>query len=262
VQERIDLVNRIKESLKKGEVTLGGWVTIGHPDIAEIMANAGFDWLVFDTEHAPLDLETVQNQLQAISGTDVAPIVRVAWNDMVLIKRALDIGATGLIIPWVNSREDAERAVKACRYPTAGVRGVGPRRASRYGLDWSKYFANADKDLLIIVQIETSEAVKNVEEILSVDGIDAFFIGPVDLSASLGFLGQWDHPKALEATQSILRAGKKLGVAGGIYAMGIDIAIQHVKDGFQFIALGADYAFLLKYCQDALRRVKEAQRMR
>jgi len=251
------LENRIKELLNRGEVTFGGWVTIGNPEVAELMAKAGFDWLVFDTEHAPLSLETVQTQLEAINGTNVTPLIRVAWNDMVLIKRALDIGANGLLIPWINTKEDAERAVKACRYPPAGLRGVGPRRASRYGLDWNEYLATADKNLLIILQIETSEAVKNVEEILSVDGVDAFFIGPVDLSASFGFLGKWDHPKALEATENVLRVGKKLGIPGGIYAMNLDIAIEHAKNGFQFIALDSDYGLLLKQCQAALQKVRE-----
>jgi 2-keto-3-deoxy-L-rhamnonate aldolase RhmA len=253
----IGLENRVKELLKKGEVTFGSWVTIGHPEVAEIMANVGFDWLIFDTEHAPLSLETVEAQLAAINGTNVTPLIRVAWNDMVLIKRALDIGAKGLLIPWVNTKEDAERAVKACKYPTAGVRGVAPRRASRYGLDLNEYLATADKNLLIVLQIETAEAVKNVEQILSVDGVDAFFIGPADLSASLGFIGKWDHPRAVEATRSVLRAGKKLGVPGGIHAMNLDIAIQHAKDGFQFIALGSDYGFLLKQAQASLEKVRE-----
>jgi len=258
----IRLGNRIKELLEKRQVAFGGWVSIGHPDVAEAMANAGFDHLVFDTEHAPLNVETVQVQLQAISGTDVTPIIRVAWNDIVLIKRALDIGAKGLLIPWVNTREDAERAVKSCRYPPAGLRGVGPRRASRYGLDWNEYLANANEDLLIVVQIETAEAVKNVEEILSVDGIDAFFVGPNDLSASLGFLGQWHHPEAEEATEKVLRAGKKLGVAGGIYAMSIDHAIQRIRDGFQLIAVANDVDFLFKGCRDSLQQIKEATRKR
>jgi 2-keto-3-deoxy-L-rhamnonate aldolase RhmA len=251
------LENRVKELLKKGEVTFGSWVTIGHPDVAEIMANVGFDWLIFDTEHAPLSIETVEAQLAAINGTSVTPLIRVAWNDMVLIKRALDIGAKGLLIPWINTKEDAERAVKACKYPMAGVRGVAPRRASRYGLDLNEYLATADKNLLIILQIETAEAVKNVEEILSVDGVDAFFVGPADLSASLGFLGKWDHPRAIEATQNVLRAGKKLGVPGGIHAMNLDIAIQHAKDGFQFIALSSDYGFLLDQSRAALQKVRE-----
>jgi 2-keto-3-deoxy-L-rhamnonate aldolase RhmA len=121
----------------------------------------------------------------------------------------------------------------------------------------NEYLATADKNLLIVLQIETAEAVKNVEQILSVDGVDAFFIGPADLSASLGFLGKWDHPKALEATQNVLRAGKKLGVPAGIHAMNLDIAVQHAKNGFQFIALSSDYGFLLKQGQASLEKVKE-----
>lgn len=262
VKRLIGLENRLKEQLKKGEVTFGAWVTIGHPDVAEVMANAGFDWIIFDTEHAPLSMETVQVLLQAINGTDVTPVIRVAWNDMVLIKRALDIGAKGILVPWVNTREEAERAVKACRYPTAGLRGVSPRRASRYGLEWDEYLATADKNLLVILQIETADAVKNVEEILSVPGVDAFLVGPADLASSLGFLGKGDHPKVVEATEKVLRAAKKLGVPAGINATNLDVAIQHAKDGFQFIALGADFGFLLQECQDALLKVREASRKR
>jgi 2-keto-3-deoxy-L-rhamnonate aldolase RhmA len=252
--------NQLKQLLEKGEVTFGCWITIGHPDVAEIMANAGFDWIIFDTEHAPLSIETVQVLLQAISGTRVTPIIRVAWNDMVLIKQALDIGAKGILIPWINTREDAERAVKACRYPTAGLRGVSPRRAAKYGLEWDEYLATADKNLLIMLQIETAEAVKNAEQILAVPGVDAFFIGPADLASSLGFLGKADHPDALKATEKGLRVGKKLGVPAGIHARNLEVAIQEAKDGFQFISLGADYAFLLSKCQDSLRKVREATR--
>jgi 2-keto-3-deoxy-L-rhamnonate aldolase RhmA len=251
------LENQLKEVLRKGEVTFGAWATIGHPDVAEVMSNAGFDWMIFDTEHAPLSIETVQVLLQAISGTGVTPIIRVAWNDIVLIKRALDIGAKGILIPWINTREDAERAIKACRYPTAGLRGVGPRRAARYGLELDEYLATANNNLLVILQIETAEAVKNAEEILSVPGVDAFFIGPNDLSSSLGFLGKANHPKALEATEKTLRVGKRLGVAAGIHATNLDLAIQQAKDGFQLIALGADFDFLLNECRDSLRKVKE-----
>ena len=147
--------NRVKQLLHSGKPTLGSWIQIGHPDVAEIMANMGFDWLVLDNEHGPYSTETTQLLIQAMSSTDTVPIVRVPWNDMVEIKRALDIGAYGVVIPMVNSKEEALHAVRACKYPPTGLRGVGPRRASRYGLDMKEYLRQANDEILIVIQIET-----------------------------------------------------------------------------------------------------------
>jgi 2-dehydro-3-deoxyglucarate aldolase len=246
--------NQVKRKLKAGQATVGAWVGIGHPEVAEIMAQMGFDWLVFDTEHAPLSIETVQKLIQAMRGSAV-PLVRVAWNDPVLIKRALDIGATGLIIPWVNTQEEALQAVWACRYPPRGIRGVGPRRAARYGLEFSDYLAQADEEILIVVQIETQAAVDHIDEILSVEGIDAFFIGPTDLSASLGYLGKWDAPPVLRTIDGLLQAGKRQGVPAGIFAMGLDHARECLERGFQFVALGTAAGFLMQGAANALEWV-------
>ena len=249
--------NRVKDMLRAGKVTIGAWVCFGTPDSAEILAHMGLDWLVFDAEHGPWSIETVQRQIQATAGTDIVPIVRVAWNDIVMIKRALDVGAYGVIVPWVNTKEQAIQAVRAAKYPPKGMRGCGPRRVSMYGLD-TEYFDVADDLVMVIVQIETLEAVDNLDEILSVDGIDAIFIGPEDLAASQGLLGQKRHPKNLETIARILAAGKRAGTPVGIYGMGPEYVKEHVDQGFQFVVLGSDTKFMIHGLRDILRRVDRA----
>lgn len=246
------LKNRVKEMLKEGKTTIGAWVTIGNADVAEIMAHRGFDWLVFDTEHAPLSIGTVQNLIQATGGSDIVPIVRVAWNDMVLIKLALDIGSFGLVIPWVNTEEEAIEAVRATRYAPAGNRGVGPRRAASYGTKLLEYLREADQEIVVVCQIETEEAIRNIEKILSVEGIDVLFIGPADLSTSLGHRGDWHHPNVEKAISRVLEACKKANVAAGIFAMSIEDAKRYVAEGFRFVALGSDTGFLISGCRMAL----------
>ena len=249
--------NRVKQLLHSGKPALGSWVQIGHPDVAEIMASVGFDWLVLDNEHGPLSIETSQLLIQGMSSTETVPMVRVPWNDMVEIKRALDIGAYGVVIPSVNSKEEAQYAVRACQYPPAGVRGVGPRRASRYGLDMTEYVHQANDEILVVVQVETPQAIEHIDEILSVDGIDAFFIGPYDLSASLGYLGQPDHPKVVETFYKLLDAGKRAGVAGGIHATSLELAQRYIGRGFQFVALSGDGGLLIRGCQEILEGVRK-----
>jgi 2-keto-3-deoxy-L-rhamnonate aldolase RhmA len=250
--------NRVKEMLRAGQATVGVFVGVGHPEVAEIMAHVGFDWIVFDMEHGPLGIETVQSMIQATSGTDTVPLVRVAWNDPVLIKRALDIGAYGLVIPWVNTRDEALKAVRACKYPTAGIRGVGPRRASKYGLEIKDYLAMADEEIMVIVQIEHIDAVNNIDEILSVDGVDASFIGPWDLSASMGLLRELPelHPKVTEAINKVLEAGKRTGVPAGIYAGSVESANDYIAQGFQFVALTTDVSYLLRAKEDLEKIVR------
>lgn len=236
--------NLLKERLKRGEQTLGVWIGVPSPDITEVLSLRGFDWFVFDNEHSPLDEQITQTLMMAVKG-NVTPIVRVAWNDHVRVKKALDIGAHGVVVPWVNNREQAIDAVKACKYPPEGIRGCGPRRASY--LDpggGAEYLATANKEVLVCVQIETEEAVKNIHDILSVDGIDAYFIGPSDLSASTGLLGRASDPRVQKAIDDVLKAGKKHDVASGIYAFGLEDLKKRIKQGFQFIAVGSDLTLL------------------
>jgi len=244
------LKNPVKERLRRGEQTVGAWITIPSPDVPEALSTLGFDWLVFDTEHAPMDEQIAQNLMTTLRGTRVAPLVRVAWNDPVRIKKALDIGSYGLIIPWVNNREQAIAAVKACKYPPAGIRGVGPRRPSVIDPD---YLKTADEELLTVVQIETTEAVENIDEILAVDGVDAFFIGPMDLSASLGVMGQYSHPKLQTAIDRVFEAGRKAGVASGIWTGAGKEVKERLDQGFQFVALGLDLSFLVNGARAALK---------
>ena len=241
--------NELKARLKRGEKTVGAWITIPHMDVSEALSTLPFDWFVFDQEHSALDDQITQELIQAVKG-EVTPIVRVAWNDMVMIKKALDTGVEGIIIPWVNSKEDAVKAVKFCKYPPEGVRGCGPRRTIILDPD---YLKTVNDELLIIVQIETQEAVKNAEEIMSVDGIDAFFVGPFDLSSSMGLMGQIEHPKVREAIERVFEAGKNAGIASGIW-QGAGMSIrERLEEGWQMVALGMDINFLMDGARSILR---------
>ena len=241
--------NELKARLKRGEKTVGAWITIPHMDVSEALSTLPFDWFVFDQEHSALDDQITQELIQAMKG-EVTPIVRVAWNDMVMIKKALDTGVEGIIIPWVNSKEDAVKAVKFCKYPPEGVRGCGPRRTIILDPD---YLKTVNDELLIIVQIETQEAVKNAEEIMSVDGIDAFFVGPFDLSSSMGLMGQIDHPKVRDAIERVFEAGKNAGIASGIW-QGAGMSIrERLEEGWQMVALGMDINFLMDGARSILR---------
>ena len=241
--------NELKARLKRGEKTVGAWITIPHMDVSEALSTLPFDWFVFDQEHSALDDQITQELIQAVKG-EVTPIVRVAWNDMVMIKKALDTGVEGIIIPWVNSKEDAVKAVKFCKYPPEGVRGCGPRRTILLDPD---YLKTVNDELLIIVQIETQEAVKNAEEIMSVDGIDAFFVGPFDLSSSMGLMGQIEHPKVREAIERVFEAGKNAGIASGIW-QGAGMSIrERLEEGWQMVALGMDINFLMDGARSILR---------
>jgi len=242
--------NELKARLKKGEKTVGAWITTPHTDISEALSTLPFDWFVFDQEHSALDDQITQQLMQAMRGKKVTPIVRVAWNDMVMIKKALDTGAQGIIIPWVNNREDAIKAVKFCKYPPEGVRGCGPRRTILLDPD---YLKTVNDELLIIVQIETQEAVDNAKEIMSVDGIDAFFVGPFDLSASMGLMGQIAHPKVRESINMVFEAGKNAGISSGIW-QGAGMTIrERLEEGWQMVALGMDINFLMDGAQNMLR---------
>jgi 2-keto-3-deoxy-L-rhamnonate aldolase RhmA len=248
--------NTLKERLMNGGAAVGIFVQIGHPDVTEMLSLAGFDFLVLDGEHSPFGIETMQTMLQAITGNETIPIIRVPWNDPVYIKRALDIGAYGLLIPLVSSRHEAEEAVRAIRYTPRGIRGVGPRRASRYFLNFKDYVDSCDKELLTIVQIETKEAVENISEILAVEGIDAYFLGPMDLSAGLGHIGEVNHPEVVEAIARVLTAGKRYHKLGGFYALSAEDVKKRIEQGFQFISLGTDSRLLMGSAQEAIRKIR------
>ena len=246
--------NRLKEKLQNGEAVIGTFVGLGHPDVTEMLSRIGFDWLLLDAEHSSLSFETMENLMQAMNGTDCVPIVRPQWNDPVQIKRILDIGAYGVLVPWVNSKEEAENAVKACRYPPEGIRGYGPRRAGRFDL---KYFETANTEILVAIQIETKQAMENLEDILSVPGVDACYVGPYDLSCNLG-LGlppKWDNPEYLAAFDRILAVAKKYQKPAGMFAK-IDTIEWAVRKGLRFNTVGDADSFLLQSAKTALERAR------
>lgn len=238
-------VNKFKRALAEGRPQIGIWSSLASHIVAEILAHAGFDWVLLDTEHSPNELPMVQAQLHAMSAGSATPVVRPAWNDMVLVKRYLDIGAQTLLLPYVQSAEEARAAVRYTRYPPQGARGVaGSTRAAGYGRI-SHYLRCAHEELCVLVQAETRRALENLEAIAEVEGVDGIFIGPNDLAADLGHLGDWQHPevwKAMEqAAQRIRRAGKAPGILVG------EADGQRCLDmGFQFVAVGADVGILAR----------------
>ncbi|MEM1607597.1 MAG: aldolase/citrate lyase family protein [Candidatus Bathyarchaeia archaeon] len=246
---------RFKDRLKGGEPLLGAVISTPEPDIAEFMSTLGFDWFWIDMEHCPLEIKSVQTILQAIRGSGVASLVRVPWNDPVYIKRVLDLGPDGVIIPWVNNRVEAENAVKYCMYPPKGIRGCGPRRPVWFR-GFTEYVTKADEEVVIAVQIETKEAVEKIKDIVSVKGLDATIIGPADLSASLGFLGHPENPAVAEAIRTVLEAHKGTSVTPGIFS-GINNVERYLEMGFKLICVGSDLDFLAAGAKEALRKVKK-----
>jgi len=220
------------------------------------MAVAGFDCIWIDMEHSALSLQDTQALLQALSGRGVSSIVRVAWNDPVLLKRALDLGSDGIMIPLVNTKEEAQQAVSACLYPPAGIRGAGLGRAQEYGLALKEYLERANDEIVVIPQVEHIEAVGNVESILTVPGIGMMFIGPLDLSGSMGLLGQVSHPEVTEAIGRTLSACKSAGVPVGIYAGTAEAARERAADGFEFVAHGIDVMFLAEAAKQAAEEAR------
>jgi len=221
------------------------------------MSYIGFDWLVIDTEHAPHSLETVENLIRTIERTDVVPMVRVGWNDPTLLKWALDRGAMGVVIPWVNSREEAEKAVRSCMFPPRGLRGIGGGRTTKYDLDGGLYMREANDSILVVVQIETEQAVNSIDEILSVDGIGAAFVGPADLSASLGIPGRLDDERFQAALARILKSGKEHGVPVGIHLGAPDRVARMIEQGWQFMAIAEDLKHAINGARAAFDRIAE-----
>lgn len=250
-------VNTFKAGLKSGTTQFGLWCTLSSPFTTEVVAGAGYDWLMLDTEHSPGDPLTVLPQLQVVAGyPSVSPVVRPAANDAVLIKRLLDIGAQSLLIPYVQSAEEARAAVAATRYPPHGIRGVSAlTRATRFARE-PDYFNRAAEELCTIIQIETQAALDNLEAIAAVPGVDALFVGPADLAASLGYGAQQTHPemraKVLEALQRIRTAGKPCGLLTG------DGVLQRaaLDQGIDFLAVGVDAGLLARESEALLARVK------
>jgi 2-dehydro-3-deoxyglucarate aldolase/4-hydroxy-2-oxoheptanedioate aldolase len=251
--------NPVKQMIRDGRKTAGAWAQIASPLSAEILSQAGFDWLMIDMEHGPGDILMLVQQMQAMAGGGAVPLVRAPWNDFVIVKRILDAGAYGILFPYVNSKADTEAAVAACKYPPEGIRGVaGSPRAPGYGQNIGDYLPYANNEILILTAVETPTAVENLDEILTVPGVDGIFIGPMDLSASMGHMGNPGHPEVQAAIETIeaktLTAGKFLSTVAGSWEQ----AQARYERGYQMIMLMADGVALGKMAAEVVGRFKEA----
>lgn len=235
-------------ALAEAERPLAGmWVCSGSPLIAEICAGAGLDWLLIDMEHSPNGLESVLVQLQAAAAYPVTPVVRVPVNDPVVLKQVLDLGAQTVLVPMVSSAQEAQAAVEAVRYPPRGLRGVGSALAR--SARWNRvegYLTHADEHVCLLVQIETAAGVEAAAEIAAVDGVDGVFVGPSDLSASMGLLGQQSHPDVVAAVRQTFEAVRAAGKPVGVNAFDPQVATGYAEDGARFILVGADVALLAR----------------
>lgn len=250
--------NRLKRDLAAGKVCIGATITLNSPVIAELYSHIGFDWLWFETEHTTMGLESVLTMLQTTNGADVSTVVRVPWNDKTMIKRVLDTGPDGILIPLVNTREEAEYAVRAMKYPPAGERGAGLSRAQCYGLHMEEYLKTANDEVMTILMIEHLQAVENIDEILKVQGLDSIMVGALDLSGSMGLLGQTGHADVEGAIQKVLAASKRAHMPCGIITVSPEQANQRIQQGFTNIILGIDVLYLLGGAKAALSQVQRA----
>jgi 4-hydroxy-2-oxoheptanedioate aldolase len=250
------LLNPFKRALKAGRLQIGLWHSLSNHLAVEIITDSGFDWVLLDTEHAPNELPMVHNQLQAAGSGTAHAVVRPAWNDPVIIKRLLDVGAQSLLIPYVETEEEARRAVLATRYPPEGFRGFASQaRASRYGRI-KGYHAAAHEEICVLVQVETKHGLQNLGQIARVEGVDGVFIGPADLSASLGYLGNPQHPGAQEAMHDAVKRLKKVGKPAGMLTGVEEEARRYIDWGYQFVAVGADVGLLAKNADVLAKKFK------
>lgn len=251
--------NTVKRMWQQKQATIGSWLTLGSPLAAEIMAHQGFDWLTVDMEHNAIDLTTAQACFQAIATTDTIPMVRVPWNDPQIIKRVLDVGAYGVVVPNVKSVDEARQAVGACRYPPQGFRGMGTLRGRLYGGE--DYTDHANDEIPVILMIEHVDAVNQCDAILDVPGIDAIFIGPNDLAASMGLPLGLDntHPDHVAAVTCVLEAAKRRGIPMGIHCGSAEAVVQRIEEGFLWLAVSSDAGFLSGAAADARRYIGERQ---
>jgi len=248
--------NAFKHAIAAGQLQIGLWCSLCSNITVEIVAHSGYDWLLLDTEHSPNELPDVLSQLQAAQAGTASAIVRPAWNDIVLIKRYLDIGAQSLLIPFVQTPDEARAAVAATRYPPAGIRGItGSGRASRYGRV-KDYLKNASNEICVLVQVETKSALDQIEKIASVEGIDGVFIGPNDLSASYGHIGNWAHPDMQAAMKDAVQRLKKINKPAGILTPNEEEAKRFIDWGYTFVAVGSDLGLLARGADGLLKRFK------
>ena len=248
--------NLFKRAISSGKTPVGTWLMSGAPSTAEALGCAGFDFLVVDMEHVPIDVGEMIGLLRTIAGTPAQAVVRPPWNDMVMVKRAMDAGATSLLFPFVQNADEARRAVASTRYPPAGIRGVaGTHRGSRYGAV-TDYLKRANDEVCVIVQIETPAALERLEEIAAVPGVDSIFVGPGDLSASMGHIGNIGDPNVQAKLASAAAACRKLGKPCGIVGASPEMVAKFLEYGYSWVAIGSDMSLMVGRAQEYLGKVR------
>jgi 4-hydroxy-2-oxoheptanedioate aldolase len=248
--------NAFKHDLAAGKLQIGLWSSLCSNIAAEIISDSGFDWILLDTEHSPNEIPDLVGQLQAMQASKTTPIIRPAWNDAVLAKRALDLGAQSLLFPYVQNAEEARAAVASTRYPPQGIRGVSvAARASRYGRT-PGYLGKSNAEICVLVQVETRSALSELEAIAEVEGVDGVFIGPSDLAASLGHLGNPQHPDVQAAIKDAVTRLKKVGKPAGMLTGNEEEARRYIDWGYLFVAVGADVGLLAKNADALCKRFK------
>jgi 4-hydroxy-2-oxoheptanedioate aldolase len=249
--------NAFKHALARGKPQIGLWSSLSSNYTVEVIAGAGFDWILLDSEHSPADIENLLTQLQAAAPYPTHPVVRIPWNDMVTIKRVLDIGAQSLLVPYVSTADEARAAVSYIRYPPAGVRGVaGTTRATRFGRV-ADYARRAHEEICLLVQVETQRALDSIEAICAIDGVDGVFIGPADLHASLGYPGEIANPKVKPLIDDAIRRIRKSGKAPGILTPNEADARHWLECGALFVAVGADVGILARGAEALAAKFKK-----
>ena len=248
----------LKQKIRNRELTLGSWLTIPHISVVEIMATAGFEWITIDIEHAAIDIQSVQQLIAAIQGNGMKALVRVYKNDEVIIKRVLDAGADGVIVPMVNSKEDVMKVVESVYYPPKGKRGVGLSRAQQYGIGFEKYQKKLEKDIILIAQIEHVDAIRNLKDILSVEEIDGTIIGPYDLSASMGKPGKYHEEDVKETIAKYDEICDAMQKPKGSHVISSDSkeTIQKRELGYSFLAFSLDFFFLGDKAREEMAKIK------
>ena len=248
--------NNVRAKLKAGEASVGSWLNLSSSSVAQLMSKVGFDWLTVEMEHSPISFETAAQNFAILSGNGVAPLLRVPSNSIENIKRALDTGAWGVIVPMVNSKPEAEAVVSAARYAPLGDRSVGGiLHAATFDTTTGEYYKNANDEILVVLMAEHVDAIKEADAILSIPGIDVVFIGPNDLHNSMGLPPAFEseHPEFLNAVSHILEMAKKHGVAAGIHVPDAETAKRRIEQGFQFVAVASDAGLMLGKAGDVAK---------
>ncbi len=248
--------NRLKQLLRDGRPAIGSWLMLSDPFAVEVMAQTGFDWLLIDTEHCSIGTESLRNILVALKGSPTVPVVRLLSNNPDYFKIALDLGAEGIMVPMIQTADDARRAVESCRYPPLGCRGFGPIRASRYFKEMDDYCREANEEILLVAQIESALAVRNLDSILAVPGVDAIFIGQADLAASIGSLAQWKHPQVAQLVSEVTAMAGARRMPWGLVCDTVEEALAQAGRGATLLTVGGDLFFLIKTAADYLSRTR------